>query len=874
MTTPKKAKKTKPDHTPMMAQYLDIKGQHSDALLFYRMGDFYELFLEDAKVASQVLNVALTHRGQIGGEPIPMAGIPARSLEQYLAKAIGSGHKVAICEQMEPPGKSKGPVRREVMRIVTSGTITEEHLLNPKANNFLVSLAPSKKNEEGPGVAALDLSTGQFQVADHASWDQAIAALSALDPAELILPEGWQEPDELKPWLPRTTRRNLWEFDPKQSAILLKDHFNATSLTAFDIENSRRCQSAAGALIAYCRETQKATLSHITGLSRTKACDSMVLDDACRRNLEINNNLLDGKRHNTLLETIDTTITSMGGRLLAQWLNWPLQNLEHIVERQNSVMWLLEDYARREEIRNTLRGISDLERLLSRLDMKRSGPRDLGSLRNTLACLPPLATLLEDTTSPTLLKTLSKDISGHDTLFQELDRLLENDPPNHVRDGGVIRLGVHEELDKMREMSKDGKGFLAKLENKERESTGISNLKIRHSKAMGYTFEVTKAHKDKIPYRYQQTHTMTNSFRFVTTELKEYEEQISNAEEKLLILESELFANLTLKVSKQIKPIQKTAQALATLDVLASFAETADQKEYNRPLVNDGEILEIFQGRHPVVEASLPHGVFVPNTTHLDIDEHRLSLITGPNMSGKSTYMRQVALIVLLAHTGSFVPARKATIGLTDRIFTRVGAADDLAGGRSTFMVEMTETAHILNHAGTRSLVILDEIGRGTSTFDGLSIAWSVIERIHDHCRSRTLFATHYHELTELENLKSGVVNYTVEVKEANNKPLFLHTIVPGKADRSYGIHVAELAGMPWPVIDRAKEVLIQLEESELKKPTLKPPTRPPAPTTQLSLFMDVPPEPALEELKTLNPDEMSPREALDAIFRLKGLLG
>ena len=898
-----------PRHTPMITQFLAIKKDHPDALLFYRMGDFYELFFEDAKIAAPVLNIVLTQRGQNEGQPVPMAGVPVRSLDQYLQKAIEAGFKVAICEQMEPPGQNKGPVRREVLRIVTSGTLTEENLLQPRINNFLVALVPAQSGcgkgatktktaqREGGGLAALDLSTGEFQVGELESWDQLLAALSALDPVEIIIPNDWLVPECLASWKPRLTARNAWEFDAKQAAALLKEQFNTLTLDAFDIEHAPCCQAVAGALIAYCRETQKGALRHITSLFRTQADAFMVLDDTCRRNLEINANLMDSGRRNTLLDVVDCTVTAPGGRLLTRWINQPLQNIEAIVARQDGVAWFLREFSIREGVRSLLRGVHDLERLLSRIAMGRASPRDMGAVCNTLGRLPQLMTHMGETEVgvrrsaatesqiPLQIRILREGLADHGPLLTRLQETLADELPVTLREGGVIRAGIHAELDKVRELALDGKGFLLRLESHEREQTGIANLKIRHHRSFGYSIEVSNVHRSKVPYRYQQKQTMTNAARYVTPELKEYEEQILNAEERLAVLEAELFNALAQEVASHAAALQQTAAALATLDVLSSFAELADQRHYQRPEVSEGSRIFIHQGRHPVVEAVLPDGDFVPNDTELNNVDQRLVLITGPNMAGKSTYMRQVALIVLLAHTGSFVPAQKAIIGLTDRIFTRVGASDDLAGGRSTFMVEMTEMAHILHHAGPRSLVLIDEIGRGTSTLDGLSIAWSVVEQIHASCRSRTLFATHYHELTELEFLRPGVVNYTVEVKETQDRPLFLHTIIRGAADRSYGIHVAALAGMPKPVIDRAWEILAQLEAKAQKNPSVLPALPPPVASRkkdphaelencgQLSLFAEPSPEPAIQALQALDLDDLTPKQALDALFRLKALL-
>ncbi|MBF0357721.1 MAG: DNA mismatch repair protein MutS [Magnetococcales bacterium] len=869
---------TKAKHTPMMAQYLEIKAEHPDALLFYRMGEFYEMFFDDAKIASKDLDILLTARGKTADKPIPMAGVPVHRLDYYLKVAVEAGHKVAICEQMEPPSQSKGPVRREVLRVVTSGTLTEESLLDPRSNNFLVAIAPAKKAESPPGLAVLDLSTGQFQVGEHGSWELAAAFLSGMGSVEIVAPEGWQPPAVLQNLSMEFSARPSWEFDLDHGANLIKKQFNVKVLDSFGIADSPLCQIAAGALLAYCKDTQRGALGHITALTRIYNHESMVLDDACRRNLEINSSLKDGQRRGSLLGVLDDTVTVMGSRLFGQWLNRPLQSVEAIAYRQDGVEWLALSRANvRREIRQHLGGVRDLERLLSRIVMGRASPRDFGALRSTLEQLPVLVKNLDGDDLPAILLAVKEALDGHQELLERLTDILAETLPVALKDGGVVRAGYHADLDKMRDLAGGGKQGLADLEREEREKTGISSLKVKYHRTFGYTLEVTNVHKDRVPYTYQHKQTMANAIRYTTPELKEFEEQILNAEEQMHILEAELYEKLGREVAGHASGLQRSANGLAALDVLAAFAHTAEEREYRRPVVNSEATIHIQQGRHPVVEAMLSEEHFVPNDALLDSNENRIGLITGPNMAGKSTFMRQVALIVLMAHTGSFVPAAKAVIGLTDRIFTRVGAADDLAGGRSTFMVEMTETAHILHHATSRSLVVLDEIGRGTSTLDGLSIAWAVVERMHGVCRSRTLFATHYHELTELERLKPGVVNYTVEVKESSNRVLFLHTIVPGAASSSYGIHVAELAGLPKEVVIRAREVLSQLEDAEQKKPAsstaknsgeqeYKEPT-------QLSLFMDAPPEPALNELKALDPDDLTPKQALDTLYRLKKML-
>ncbi|NGZ07337.1 MAG: DNA mismatch repair protein MutS [Magnetococcales bacterium] len=859
-------------HTPAMAQYLAIKAAHPGMLLFYRMGDFYELFFEDAKEAAEVLEVALTHRGVSAGQPVPMAGIPVRALDEYLRKAVLAGHKVAICEQMEPPGANKGPLRREVVRVVTRGTLTEELLLAPRQDNFLVAVAPPPvrsgnriKNAE-PAVAALELSTGQFQVASPGSWDATAAALSALNPAEILLPRGWELPEELRTlWPERITRRPEWEFDPHQAATSLKEQFRTSTLEGFGIADAPSCIAAAGALIQYCQETQKAALLHVSGLTRTRVSEVMILDENCRRNLEINATLRTGERRGSLLGTLDVTVTPMGGRMLAQWLNHPLQDLEQIRARQLSVQWLLEHHTARETIRSELKGIHDLERLTGRVAMGRASPRDLGAIRDSLVKLPHLVAQLP-TSAP--LGEVASQLAEHEALCHHLSTTLTDTPPLRLQDGAIIQDGVHADLDHARRLAVDGKGVLAELEKREKERLGISALKVKYHQSFGYTLEVPRTQTAKVPYDYRIQQTMTNTVRYVTPELKELEEEILHAEERVAQLEAELLSELMAQVRAATPGLQQSARALATLDVLVAFAHQAERHHYCCPDVNSGHGIHIRAGRHPVVEQADGAG-FTPNDTDLEAEEQRVALITGPNMGGKSTFMRQTALIALLAHCGSFVPAAEARIGRIDRIFTRVGAADDLAGGQSTFMVEMTETSYILNHATARSLVILDEIGRGTSTLDGLSIAWAVIERIHSSIRCRTLFATHFHELTQLERLLPGLFNLTVAIQEHAGQTLFLHTIRPGAADRSYGIHVAQLAGLPRSVIERATEILARLESAS---PEQRTPSHPIQTKKQLSLFHDPDPQ-VIREIKALDIDSFTPRQALEALYRLRKMV-
>ncbi|MBF0108535.1 MAG: DNA mismatch repair protein MutS [Magnetococcales bacterium] len=864
--------------TPMVAQYWEIKAKHPDALLFYRMGDFYELFFEDAKIAAAVLDIALTTRGKSAGEEIPMAGIPWRNLDQYLKIAVEAGHKVAICEQMEPPS-GKGPVRRDVMRVVTRGTLTEENMLDPGSNNHLVSVVAARGKEEGPALGVLDLSTGEFRVALAESWDHAAGLLSAWRPVEILVAEGWQPPVVMDSWKERLTRRPAWEFDFRQARGVLLDHFQVASLEGFGLEHAVTGQAAAAALIGYCRESQRAALNHINALSVLVPGQGMVLDDTCRRNLEINASLRDGKRRGSLLGVLDETVTAMGSRLMGQWLNDPLQDVVAIGRRQDGVAWLVAQGVKREGLRQNLRSVRDLERVLGRIVMRRATPKDLAALRDTLAVLPRLLAFFSDAVGealPDILRKVRLGLEGYEGLLALLEKALADALPAALKDGAVFRPGFHPELDRLRDLSGGGREGLMRLEAEEREKTGISSLKIKFHRTFGYTIDITHTHKDKVPYHYQPRQTMTGSMRYTTPELKEFEAQILDAEERLSQLESELFEGLSGEVTNHAGHLQRSARQLAILDVLVSFADTAYRRGYCRPEVNAGDEIRIIQGRHPVVEV-FTEGDFVANDALLDREGNRIGLITGPNMSGKSTFMRQVALMVLMAHTGSFIPAKSAVIGLTDRMFTRVGAADDLAGGRSTFMVEMTETAYILHHATPRSLVILDEIGRGTATFEGLSIAWAVVEFLHLSGRGRTLFATHYHELTALEKMFPGIVNHTVEVREVEGRPLFLHAIIPGAADQSYGIHIAELAGLPPLVTERAWEVLADLQQRErgvVRSPIKPPPRRRKSvDPAQMSLFPDFHNAALMDFLNALEPDKMSPREALEAIYRLKGLL-
>ncbi|MBF0424237.1 MAG: DNA mismatch repair protein MutS [Magnetococcales bacterium] len=876
-------------HTPVMQQYLSLKRAHPGTILFYRMGDFYEMFYEDAKTASEVLGIALTQRGHSAGQPIPMAGVPHHQARIHLKKLLDAGHRVAICEQMEPPGNGRAPIRRAVVRTITAGTLTEDDLLDPLANNYLVSLAMAAAQKTRQkielAVAALDLSTGTFQVVLTRSLDRTLTEISLLSPSEVIVPAGWEPPAEIADMGLPLTRRPDWEFDPGHGARNLLDHFQVNSLEAFGIEESPACKAAAGALIGYCLETQRETMRHVTSLTRIEPDAVLVLDDICRRNLEINTTLRDNQRKGSLLGTLDLTVTPLGSRLLAAWLNRPLRQVEVIGQRQEAVAWLLRDARLRLQLRTELKGIADLERLLSRISLARSSPRDLGALRATLARLPRIAASLDDPLAPSLIAVLREEIKGHEALLGRLQAALADDPlPTEQKEGNVIRQGFNADLDRLRITAREGKRLIQVMEQKEQQETGISRLKISYHRTFGYSIEVGNAHLEKVPYRYQQRQTMTNAVRFVTAELKELEEGIEHAEEGMVRLEETLCEAVRGDITAQATPLQVTARALATLDLLAAFAEMAERHTYCRPELHTGTTIDIRRGRHPVVERHTDKP-FVPNDALLDGQDNRLLLLTGPNMGGKSTWMRQVALITLMAHTGSFVPAESARIGLVDRIFTRVGAGDDLAGGRSTFMVEMTETAHILHQATAHSLIILDEIGRGTATRDGLAIAQSVAEHIHDTIGARTIFATHYHELTTLEQQRSGIVNHTVGIREWQETVLFLHTILRGQANRSYGIHVARFAGLPRQVTERADAILAALEhDPEYGYGTMddrrsgQVRTHPAewhavdaapcgVPATELP---PAPPHPVLSELMAIDTDALTPRQAMETLYRLK----
>jgi len=852
--------------TPMMRQYLEAKRACPDALLLFRMGDFYELFFDDAKIAAQTLNLTLTSRDK-GEDAIPMAGFPHHQLESYLAKLLAAGFRVAVCDQVEDPKLAKGLVRREITRIVTAGTITDEALLDPREPNFLAAVTLG----DPLGLAWVDLSTGRFYagVFPRASL---LDELVRIHPSEVLWPE---ESSETLPGLDGVvvTRRPAWVFSPVHAEPLLTRQFGARAIEGFgfswDDAQDVPALCAAGAILDYLEETQKTRLPHIERLLRYQTGRFLEIDEATRRSLELVRTMREGQREGTLLWVLDRTVTGMGARLLAEWLAAPLTDIEAIRQRQDAVAELLERPDLCQRIREHLRRVFDLERLITRITTGRCTPRDLLSVAKSLRQIPPLKELLA-TGESNRLRMIGETVDACPELESRLSAALVDPCPLAATEGGFIRDGYHAELDELRELARGGKEWIARYQAQEIQRTGIPSLKVGYNKVFGYYIEVTNTHRDKIPPEYFRKQTLKNAERFITPELKEYEEKVLSADERAKELEYQLFVELRESVLAHRGVLQATAGALAELDVLSGWAELARERSYCRPRLVEEPVLEILEGRHPVLDLTQPEGTFVPNDLHCGEGAAPVILITGPNMAGKSTYIRQAALLVIMAQMGSFIPAKEATIGVADRVFARVGASDDLSRGRSTFMVEMIETARILNSATKRSLVILDEIGRGTSTYDGISLAWAVVEYLHNRIGCRTLFATHYHELTELAELLPGVKNYNVAVREWQDQVVFLHKIVPGAADKSYGIHVAQLAGVPRPVIERAKEILMGLESAHLgSSKTLAGPSR--ELTTgdgraiQLTFFEPLE-HPLVEELRELDLNRLTPLEAFEKI--------
>jgi DNA mismatch repair protein MutS len=791
----------------MMQQYREAKARHPGMLLFFRNGDFYELFEDDAELGSRLLGITLTKRDK----EIPMAGVPHHALDRYLARLLQAGHRVAICEQVEDAAQAKGLIRREVTRVVTPGTLTEDNLLDPRRANHLAAVWP---RGEAAGLAWLELSTGQFQAAD-VPWPRLADELGRLTPAECLTAEDGpahlgERLREAAPAMALTGRPG-WTFDPATAHAALFRHFGVNTLAGFGFDDDQPCLVAAGSLLLYVQETLKASLGHLSRLRPYRQDRFLFLDEVTRRSLELTRTLRDGERQGSLLSVLDRTVTPMGARLLQEWVVAPLAERPAIEARLDAVEELRAENGLRAELREVLGEVFDLQRLTSRISTGRASPRDLAGVRDTLRLLPKIKAKVTARRAR-LLNELEGRLELCPDLRELLDGALVDQPPLNPREGGLIRPGYDSTLDEQRAITRDGKEWMTRFQAEEIMRTSIPSLKVGYNQVFGYYIEITNTHAGKVPPDYRRKQTLKNAERYITPELKEYEQKVLSAEETIHQREYDLFLMLRDRVAAQTGRLLQTAEVLAVLDVLAALAELAVSRGYCRPVLCDEPLLEIEDGRHPVLDQTLPPGTFVPNDAALGPGQGHLWLITGPNMSGKSTFIRQAALIALMAHMGSFVPARQARIGVTDRIFTRVGASDDLGRGQSTFMVEMTEAANILNNATPRSLVILDEIGRGTSTYDGVSLAWAITEYLHDRAACRALFATHYHELAQLAERLPGLRNYNVVVREWQEEIVFLHKIAAGSADKSYGIHVARLAGVPEEVLGRAKEVLAELE--------------------------------------------------------------
>ena len=841
-------------HTPMMQQYLRLKAEHPEQLLFYRMGDFYELFYDDARRAAQLLDVTLTSRGQSAGQPIPMAGVPYHAVEGYLARLVRLGESVAICEQIGDPATAKGPVERRVVRIVTPGTVSDEALLDQRRDNLLVAISGRGAHF---GIAALDIGSGRFTVAEVTGAAALAAEIERLDPAELLLPEGLRV-DAALAERSGSRRRPPWEFELDSARRQLCEQFRTRDLAGFGCDHLHLALSAAGGLLDYARATQRTALPHLRGLVHERSDDCIQLDAATRRNLELDTNLRGGRDH-TLLAVLDHTATAMGGRLLQRWLNRPLRDLDAIRARQQVVAELGDDGGW-QELRAELARIGDVERILGRVALRSARPRDLARLRDALAVLPALADRLAGRAAPRL-----GELARRSGTFPELAALLEaaliENPPVVLRDGGVIASGHDAELDELRALATHAGDYLTALETRERERTGIASLRVGYNRVHGYYIELSRAAAEQAPMDYQRRQTLKNAERYVTPELKAFEDRALSAQSRALAREKLLYEALLDRVNEWLEPLQDSAAALAELDVLVDFAERGAALGLRLPEVVEAPGLEIRGGRHPVVEQGLEEP-FIANDLLLH-ERRRMLIVTGPNMGGKSTYMRQTALIALLAHVGAGVPAEQARIGLIDRIFTRIGSSDDLAGGRSTFMVEMTETANILHNASDRSLVLLDEIGRGTSTFDGLALAWACALHLAREVRAYTLFATHYFELTALPEQLEGVANVHLDATEYRDDIVFLHSVREGPASRSYGLQVARLAGVPESVIAQARAELLRLEQGPERR-------RPAEAQVQADLF--APADPVRELLAGADPDALSPRAALELVYRLRAL--
>ena len=871
------------EYTPMMQHYLKTHEEYKDCILFYRLGDFYEMFFDDAKVVSKELELTLTGKSCGAEERAPMCGIPYHAAETYLTRLVKKGYKVAICEQVEDPKLAKGMVKREVTRVVTPGTTLNAQALDETKNNYIMCIAYIGDHY---GISSADITTGDYYVTEVDSERKLLDEVNKYQPTEIICNEAFYisgiDIDDMKNRMGIVIYSlDAWYFSDETAQMTLKDHFKVRDLEGLGLADYDSGVVAAGALLKYLYETQKTTLSNLVAIHPYTTGKFMIIDSSTRRNLELVETLREKQKRGSLLWVLDKTRTAMGARTLRSFVEQPLIERTEIEERYDAIDEFNTNAITREEIREYLNPVYDLERLITRVTYQTANPRDLIAFRNSIHMLPPIKTLMSDFQSP-LLKRLYEQLDTLDELYELIERSIAEEPPLTLHDGGILKAGYNEEVDRLRKAKTDGKSWLADLEAKEREKTGIKNLKIKYNKVFGYYLEVTNSFKDMVPDYFTRKQTLANAERFITPELKELEDVILGAEDKLIVLEYELFREVRQKVADEVVRIQKTAKAVAQIDVFASLATVAEQNNYCRPKLNEKGLIDIKDGRHPVVERMIQNEMFVANDTYLDNGSNRVSIITGPNMAGKSTYMRQSALIVLMAQIGSFVPAKSAKIGIVDRIFTRVGASDDLASGQSTFMVEMSEVANILRNATSNSLLILDEIGRGTSTFDGLSIAWAVVEHISNPrlLGAKTLFATHYHELTELEGKLNSVNNYCIAVKEKGDDIVFLRKIVKGGADKSYGIQVAKLAGVPDNVIERAKEIVEELSNNDIteivqnisaegsskrSKPKLDE-----VDLEQISLLDTMDNDTILNELKELDLGQMTPIEAMNKLYELQ----
>lgn len=866
--------KSQTQQTPLMAQYYKVKQAHPDTILLFRVGDFFETFEDDAKLASKVLGITLTKRSNGAAGDTPLAGFPHHAIDSYLPKLVQAGYRVAVCEQMENPKFAKGIVKREVVEVVTPGVTLSDKLLDHKKNNYLLAISVL---DQICGLSFCDISTGEFYVFEI-PLAQLGEQIESINPSEFLIPKRDKEflgklIERINPSL-RITKLEDWIFNFDFANELLKNHFKTVTLKGFGIENLTAGIIAAGAVLNYLNETQRVNLSHLNRISLYNPSDYMILDHSTKRNLEITFSMNDGGREGSLISILDKTQTAMGGRLLKKWISAPLRDLDPIKKRHDSVEELLKNKKVRKELTENLNEIGDLERLISRICTSRATPREVVAVKLSLKKIPAAKELLDQLKVSTL-KNISEQLDPLENIVEKISAAIIDSPPAAVNEGGIIRNGFSPELDELRDISLHGKEWIATLQQTERERTGIPSLKVNFTNVFGYYIDVSNAHKNKIPENYIRKQTLVNSERYITPELKEYEDKILNAQEKINELESQLFNEIRAFVANEAETIQKNARLIAMLDCIISFAQCAEEYNYVKPSVDESNKINIVQGRHPVVERILdPGNKFTPNDSLLDNEEQQIILLTGPNMAGKSVYLRQVGLIVLLAQIGSFVPAKEASIGIVDRIFTRVGASDNITAGESTFLVEMQEAANILNNATSKSLILLDEIGRGTSTFDGISIAWAITEYLHENpeVSAKTLFATHYHELNEMAELFPKIKNYKVEVREYDDKVVFLHKVNPGRADHSYGIQVAQMAGLPLFVTNRAKEVLDNLESKELtpyeiKKERLKKLKS--ENDNQISLF-EFKDDALRTEINKMELDNITPLEALNKLNELK----